>query len=547
MHAHTIIANGVIHPLTSGVTPVAAAHLVDALAIAHGRILAVGQAADLDVLLGPFTKVIDVGGRAVLPAFVDSHTHFRRAAIARGLHLDFQQSIPGSLADVLAAVAERADVRAPGEWVEGDNLDVMRLAERRYPKRDELDHAAPRHPVVLRSVGRHVVAANSRALAAARIDETTPDPAGGRIDRDDRGVPTGVLHEQGKLRLDNGAPDSVIPKPCETQRLDALRAGIRMLHEHGIAGIHEMAREPDDVADYQRLREAGDLRVRVRLYERGLRAATSLEHVLATGLRTGFGDDWLRFGGVKFSIDGSETARNAAVYDPYPGQPSNIGVIRIDEDELAAALRAAHHAGLEACVHAIGPRAVDIALNAFEYAIDVPDPRLHHRIEHAYLPARAGQLARMAALGLTLSTQPGFLWEFGDTWREVFGDDRVVDALPLRGALNAGIPLLLNSDFPCTPIAPFRAIGAAVTRVTQTGWVVPGDQAISAEQAFRAMTSAGRSTASLDGGQALLSPGALADVIVTDRDPLTCAAESIAETTVLLTMVGGDIVHDRLA
>jgi predicted amidohydrolase YtcJ len=523
-----------------------AGSVAEAVAVRDGEIIAVGTTDQVRELAGKGTDTIDAQGHTLLPALTDSHTHFHRASLVLAFHIDYMALAPASMTELLAPIRRRAAEREPGKWIEGDNLDPALLAEGRFPTRRELDAVAPRHPVVLRGVGRHVVAANSLALAHAGIDRNTPDPPGGRLDRDESGEPTGVLHEHGKLRLDNAQADTVIPRPGDDDRVEALRKGIEILHGYGIACIHEMAREPNDITDYLRLRERGRLKLRVRLLERGLNAYTSLDHVVGAGLRTGFGDDWIRFGGVKFSIDGSDTVRNAAVYEPYPNDPNNFGLVRIEEDRLTEALRVAHANGLEAAVHAIGQRAVDMALNAFEAAIGTPDPRLRHRIEHAYLPPRPGQLRRMADLGITLSTQASFVYSSGDAWRQIHGAADTTDSMPLRDAVRAGLTIQLNSDYPCSPLNPFVGIGSAVTRRTRSGWVVPGDQALTPDEALRMMTNACAYSTSLEGRQGSLTVGNLADIMITDQDPVECDPEKIIDTRVLLTMVGGEVVHDIL-
>jgi predicted amidohydrolase YtcJ len=520
----------------------------DAVAVRGDVVVAVGKSDAVREGMGARARIVNVGGRTLLPALTDSHTHFHRASAVLSLYIDYMELAPRSFEDVFAPIAERVAMLDEADWVQGDSLDPHRLRERRFPVRQELDRIAPRHPVVIRGVGRHVVAANSRALELAGIDETTPDPPGGSLDRDENGIPTGVLQEHGKLRLDNAQIDTVIPRPSEEQRLNALRAGIAMLHRNGIACIHEMAREPNDIADYLRLRELGDLRLRVRIYERGLNAYTSLDHVVGAGLRTGFGDDWIRLGGIKLSIDGSDTARNAALYSPYPGQAENIGIVRIEQDDLNRAVSSAHENGLEVAIHAIGPRAVDMALDAFQAAKEGHShPQLNHRIEHAYMPPRAGQLERMAALGVTLSTQSSFIYASGDAWRSIHGDEAVADSVPLRSALDAGLKLQLNSDYPCSPLNPFIGIGSAVSRLTRDGWVVPGNQNLTGEEAIRAMTNACAYSMSAEGHQGSIRPGAFADLIVTDIDPCEATGKEIIDTTVLLTMVAGEIVFDQLS
>jgi predicted amidohydrolase YtcJ len=537
-YADTLLVNGRVRTLDDAGT------IASAVAIADGRVVAAGDESQLRDLVSAHSSVIDVAGRTVLPAFIDSHTHLRRASLVMAYNIDYMELRPRSIGDVLAAVRERAEAVAPGTWIQGDSLATLEIAERRFPDRYELDSVAPRNPVVIRGIGRHLIAANSLALEAAGIDASTPSPPGGRIEHDESGEPNGRLHERAKLRLDTGHAQTVVPSPTESERIAAMKLAMRVLNSHGIAAIHEMAREPFDVGDYLRLREQGALTTRVRIYLRGIEAQTKLEYVLGLGLRSEFGDEWIRLGGVKFSIDGADMVHNAALYQDYPGEPGNQGILRIEADELETAVLAAHRAGLQVAVHAIGQRAVDMALDVFELVQrDQVRARLPHRIEHAYLPPVPGQLERMARLGLIWSTQPAFLAEYGEEWCELFGTEEAQRSMPLRTGRDLGLRIQLNSDFPCSPINPFGTLHAAVVRRTRAGNVMGAHEALTVDQALRYMTNAADYSHSTSGEQGRISPGCFADVMVTEQDPYDVDPEDLGSIEVGLTMVGGEVVH----
>lgn len=538
--ADTIFVNCRVHTLVDSVP-------AEAVAIRGSRIIAVGARADVLSLRRRHTEMIDGHGGALLPAFTDSHTHFKRASLVLEYFIDFESVRPRSLADVLAAVASRTATVPEGSWVQGDSLNNLSLVERRFPDRHELDGVAPTHPVVLRGVGRHVVAANSLALEMAGIDRYTEDPSGGRIERDASGEPTGVLHEQAQLRLDASREDSVIPPVTADKRVAALSKGVGLLNMLGIVAIHEMPREPDQIGDWLRLREVEEPRVRVRFYIRAIKAQTKLEYLLGLGLRTGFGDEWMKLGGVKVSIDGSCIFGNALTYKPYPGVDENTGLMRLNEEELGQTVRLAHQNGLQVAVHAIGQRAVDLALDAFAALGETGDqlrPR-RHRIEHAYLPAVDGQLERMKRLGLCLSTQPCFIEGLGDAWVDIFEDELLQGAMPIADALRLGIHVQLNSDFPVSSLNPFIGIKSAVTRCTEGGRVLDASQGIGVRQALRLMTWAPAVTSFEESWRGRLLPGHAADVIVTAEDPLEIAPEALDRITVTHTVVGGELVFQH--
>jgi hypothetical protein len=288
-----------------------------------GTVVAVAPAGSLHDAIGPDTAKVDTGNTYAYPGFVDSHTHTKRAALIGNTFLDCGAGAVSSLTEILDLVAKRSAELPPGEWLQGDNLNPSYLREGRFPDRYELDAAGSGRPIILRGSGRHVVIASSSALAAAGIDAGTHDPPGGRIERDEHGQPTGVLHERAKLRLDVTQPNTVVPNVSVDIRLEGLRTTLRRFHGHGTTTIHEIPRNPDELSDYLRLRAAGDLSMRVVFYVRGWEAATRLEYLTGLGLRSDFGDDRLRIGGVKFSIDGSASFRNAAVNKEYPDTDSH--------------------------------------------------------------------------------------------------------------------------------------------------------------------------------------------------------------------------------
>ena len=512
---------------------------VEAIGVRGGRIVAAGSTAAVRSLAAPSTRIIDLGGRTVLPAFTDSHTHFHRGAVLRHLYLDFALIAPRSIADVLAAVRRRAAELPAGAWLQGDSLSPGQLAEGRLPDRHELDAAAGDRPVLLRGIGKHVVAANSAALAAAGITRDTCDPSGGRIERDPAGAPTGVLHERAKLRLDTSDPETVVPAAGRAERFEALRAGVRELHRLGITTIHEMVRSPEESEDLAALHGAGTLDLRVRIFYRVHETPLSLDWLIKLGIRRGRGDDWFRVLGIKISVDGWCIFRNAAVYEGYLDEPDNRGILRIEAAELAALVRRANEHGLGIAIHAVGARAVDIALDAFDAAgAPVAGP---HRLEHAHLDLDARQLDRIRALGLVLSAQPGLLAAYRADWALGLAPDRMDRIMPLADAHRRGIPLILNSDFPSGPLDPLAAIHAAVTRDAGDGHRIGADQAISREVAWSGLTTLpALLSGELDAGS--LAIGHRADLIVFEKDPLDEQTD-LATISVSETMLDGRFVH----
>lgn len=521
-----------------------AGHEIGAVAVRGGTIVAVGPDDEITALASPVTQVIDGAGGTLLPAVIDSHTHFHRAAIFRALFLDFDELASRSVDDVVAAVGRRAAELPEGAWIQGDNLRDYRLAERRWPNRHELDRVAPGHPVVLRSLGKHLVVANSLALRIAGIDSGTADPPGGKLDRDEAGEPLGVLHETAKLRLDAARSDTVVPPVSIEDRLAAVEAGIRQLQQHGVSTIHEIVTRPDEIADFQLLREAGRLGIRVRYYVRAVEAQTSLAQLLALGLRSGFGDDWIRLAGIKISVDGSCESRNAALFEPYPGQAENRGLVRVPQAELDELIATADLGGLQVSVHAIGPRAADMALTSYERALGTSGANpLRHRLEHAYVTGPRSHFERARAVGLWMSEQPGLIRTSGDAWREIFGEAGLTGMMPLRMMLDMGLPVIANSDFPSAPMNPLVGMRGAVERRSLSGVPIDPAQAVTVDEITRMMTTAGAAVTGEGAIAGTIEPGRRADLRLLDRDPYLVPPDELDSLSVRLTVLDGRVVH----
>jgi hypothetical protein len=524
----TLLVNGRIYPDADAAEPVAS------LAIAGGLVVAAGSREEAAAVLPAGVETVDLRGRTVLPAFVESHTHFHRSAVLARFFLDFETLRPGTVHDVLAAVSQRAAETAPDAWIQGDGLSPARLAEGRLPGRHELDRAGGGRAVVLRGIGKHVVAASSAALAAAGIDASTPDPAGGRIEHEADGTPSGILHERAKLRLDQSAPDTVVPSPAGAERRAALRDAVRDLHRLGIGTLHEMIRLPDEAADWTALHQAGELDVRVRLFYRVHESPLDLAWLEALGIRRGFGDDRLAVQGIKLSVDGFCIFRNALVHEPYPGQPDNRGLLRIEDGRLRDLVARANAQGLQVAVHAVGGRAVDMALDAFEAA--GPARSVPYRLEHGYVDVDRARLVRMRGLGVTWSTQPAFRTAYAREWTEAFGAERRDRLMPLAEADALGLPMLFNSDAPCAPVDPLGGIRAA------TGGGDTPAGSVSRRAAWRAFTSAPADSAG-EPRLGRLVPGSPADLVAFDDDPFE-ATTDLAAITVGTTLIGGRVAFD---
>jgi predicted amidohydrolase YtcJ len=332
-----------------------AAPVAEAIAIAGERIAAVGTSGDMLALAGPRTTRVDLGGRTVVPGFIDAHSH---PASAGRLHLREVDCDLRSIADIQAAIRKRAAETPKGKWVLGFKYDDTKTREGRPLTRADLDAAAPDHPVRISHRGGHTAYVNSAAFGQARIDAKTPDPPGGKIDRDSTGQPSGRLAET--------ATDLIDKLTAAPLTRDDYRAGVklisRMLSRAGITSVHDAYGSPDDLQAYRDARAAGELSVRVYC----LMGHWHVPNLIAKGIRTGQGDEWVRVGAMKMTCDGSISERTARLSEPYVGRPDDRGILVMDEAALAERALPAHKAGWQLGIHANGDVAIDIVLRLYE-------------------------------------------------------------------------------------------------------------------------------------------------------------------------------------
>lgn len=502
--------------------------IATAVLVDDARIVAVGGPELADRIAGPGLRCLDLGGRCVTPGFVDSHLHLRGLGDSLGeLNLADVADFGRTLELVRGAAAELL----PGEWLTGGRFDRNLWGIGRLPCRRDLDGVAPDTPVALVSKDGHSLWANSRAIELAGIGASIPEPAGGRVYRDAHGEPTGLFSENA-CELVRRA----VPEPGETARLRSLRRAIDHLQALGITCVHEMSAEGQGlVHDLRRLRDQwGHLGLRVRL-------SVGPSDVGAPG-----GDEDVRLMALKLWIDGALGSQTALMEEAYEGDPANRGIQAIDDDTLADLLKHAASMGLSCWVHAIGDRAVRVALEGIEVA-GPPPVGLRHRIEHAQC-APPGLIDRMARLGVAASVQPIHQVQDIEIAERYWGR-RSRWAYPFASIQRAGIPLAFGSDAPVEDADPRRGLWAAVTRQCEDGTPAGGwfpEERIGVDAALRAYTTdSARSVG--DGGQlGAIAPGAHADLVVWSDDVERITTDGPEACRVLAVSVGGRWVHSEI-
>jgi predicted amidohydrolase YtcJ len=505
--------------------------IASAIAIERGQIVAAGETDDL---LSQFDRAEkqDMGGKIILPGLIDSHLHLQHYALS----LQKIDCETDTLDECLRHVQERVHSTQPGEWVLGHGWNQNNWSA--WPSVADLDEIAPDNPVYLTAKSLHAGWANSVALKAARLTSNSPDPANGQLQRDDRGELTGVLFETA-MELVNAA----IPEPSVESLADAIEDAQANLWRMGLTGVHDFDRRACFMA-LQGLHAECKLKLRI------IKSIPldDLDHAVELGLRTGFGDDWLRIGSVKAFMDGALGPRTAAMFQPYLNEPENRGILNMDAEELFEAGQQAVGVGLSLAVHAIGDRANHEVLDAFEqlrrFERDQGLPPLRHRIEHVQIlhPDDAG---RLAELDIIASMQP--LHATSDmTMADQFWGQRAALSYAWDTQLQKGANLAFGSDAPVESPNPFLGLHAAITRQRADGSPGPEgwypEQRLSIQQAIAGYTLGAAYAASLEARSGKLAPGYLADLILLEQDPFVAPPADLLEMAPLGTMVGGEWV-----
>lgn len=501
----------------------------DAIAIEGDRIAAVGSSAEIRKLAGA-ARVIDAKGAMVVPGFIDSHVHF----VEGGARLSSVQLRDAWTPEEFTARIKAFAATVPaGTWILGGDWDHQNWGGA-LPTRAWIDSVTPQHPVFVTRLDGHMSVGNSLAMRAAGIGRATADVPGGEIVRDAAGEPTGLLKDNA-----TDAVWRVIPPRGEALDDRALDAAMAYVTAQGVTGVHNMGTW-EELATFAR---AG--RLRTRIY-----AAVPLdswERLGAYVKERGFGDQWLRWGGLKSFVDGSLGSHTAAFLEPFTDAPADRGLFVTSNEERYAAIKGADALGLQLMVHAIGDRAIREQLDVFARVATENGPRdRRFRIEHAQHIDPA-DLPRFAALGVIASMQPYHAIDDGRWAEKLIGPERVKGTYAFKSLLDAGARVAFGSDWFVAPPTPLEGIYAAVTRRTLDdanpgGWVP--EQRITVEQALRAYTTGAAFAGFAEGDRGVLRSGMLADLVMIDRDLTRVPPETIRDAKVLLTMVGGSVVFE---
>ncbi len=531
MYADLVLRGGKIVTMDEGETT------AEAVAVKYGRIVAVGKDADVKPLVGKETRVIELKGRMVIPGLMDSHSHMADEGTGRIRFVDLSQEAGvKSVKDIQERLAARAEKTPKGQWIFGYQEDDSKLAEKRHPTRWELDVASKDRPISVSTVGGHFSILNSKAYELAGVTKATPDPVGGKYDRDAKGEITGGAHEK--------ALDVLIPReaqePTPEQSMEGAKSILRDCASVGITCVYDLVDRPQIRALID-LNTRGELPIRMRMDA----ILDLFPQLNATGVHQMFGDDMLRLCGLKFFFDGAISARTAAVTEEYCDKPGFYGVMSTTPEIAEDLLGKAYAAGYRLSCHANGDRAIALYLDIMErLQKKYPREDARNRDIHCTVitPALVAKIKRLKILPTIFGPYPYY---HGDKLLVPFGAERLERMFAARTFLDAGIKVAAHSDHPCAPYPPMMAIHAMVNRTTKAGKPIGQSQRITVMEAIRLYTINSAYQSFDEDILGSIEEGKLADFVILGRDILTVPTQEIKDTPIDATIVGGKIVYEK--
>jgi predicted amidohydrolase YtcJ len=511
--------------------------IAEAVAVKYGRILAVGRDREIDSYISSSTRVIDLKRRTVIPGLMDSHGHFSSEGADRMRLVDLSQEAGiRNIMDIQDMLRERAKKTLKDAWIFGYQEDDSKLTEKRHPTRWELDAASMDHPISVSTVGGHFSILNSKAYEMAGVTKDSPDPVGGKYDRNENGELTGGAHEK--------ALNILIPKgsnePTNEQSYEGAKAILKECASVGLTCVYDLVDSPEIRALID-LNNKGELPIRMRMD-----AHINLFPMLnATGIHQMFGDDMLRLCGIKFFFDGAISARTAAVTEPYCDKPGFYGVMSTTKEIAEETLEKAYAAGYRVSCHANGDRAIAMYLEIME-GLQAKYPREDPRNRDIHCTVITKELvAKIKKLNILPTIFGPYPYYHGDKLLVPFGEERLERMFAARTFLDAGVKLAAHSDHPCAPFTPLMGIHALVNRTTKAGKPIGRSQKVSVMEALKLYTINSAYHSFDEDRLGSIEEGKLADFVILGRDLLTVPTKEIKDIPIDATIIDGNIVYQR--
>lgn len=542
MTADLVIMNGKVITIDSK------DYVAEAAAVEAGRIVTVGSSRDIERLIGKTTIRIDLKGKTVTPGLIDTHAHFAHSGINQVYVLDLRYPKVKSIVEAIKLVKTQIEKTQRGRWVQGAGWDEALFDEKRCITRWDLDSVSPDHPVILQHTSGHYIVVNTYALNLAKVTKDTPQPKGGTIVKDpNTSEPNGVLIEPAAM--------DIVRNLLPPWTIEEAETGIKKAQElflaEGITTVKDPGADDITLAAYKNLRKHGELKIRTYLLYT-VDSFTNAEKAIK--LLTKGGDDYLKLGGLKIFLDGSGMGRTAWVREDWnknftDKDTGNRGYSVIQLEEFRRMVKVGHRAGFQIGVHAIGDRAVDEALSAYEAVLaEAPRKDARHSIIHAILPTSIA-LEKMEKLGssVVVETQSPFLYFIGDNYAGNFGPERSKRLIPLRSMLKRRITVGNGSDWSVCPFPPRFGLWGAVARKTWKGLYglqpFGTEESITVREALRTYTVMAAKCLFMEDVIGSIEPGKYADFAVWSDDLYTVPVEALKDLRVEMTIVGSEIVY----
>lgn len=532
--AELVVLNATVHTVD------AAMPRAEAFAVKGGRILALGRSADIRGLAGKSTRIMDAKGMTIVPGFIDTHNHpigttlLYETIVGNPFEVEFV-----TIASIVEKLRAKAATLPAGTWVEGFFHDDTKLKDKRSLTMRDLDGVSTEHPVIVRHRGGHTYFYNTKAFELAGVTKSTPNPPGGTFDRDANGELTGRVTDRASAAFSRvGRRPEYSAAEREKRERDGVAHISKEFARYGLTSVHHQG---GDLAALQDVHARGDLRHRVSYESSG----SVLEAMITNGVRTGFGDEWIKFGATsEHTVDGSFSERTMALSMPYPNvTPPYSGNVTETQDVLDAWVERVHRAGIQVNCHANGDVAIDMYLTALERAQRVaPRADARPKITHCTL-INDDLVRRIKALGAVPSMFTSYAYYNPDKF-VYYGEEMMRRCMAYRTMLDAGVPVAAGSDFYPGPFAPLMGIQGMVTRTGWDGKTWGANQRITVAEAIRVNTLNGAYASFEERSKGSISEGKLADFVVLSDDPHTVNAERIKDIRIVRTVVGGATTYE---
>jgi predicted amidohydrolase YtcJ len=508
----------------------------EAFAVRTGKFASVGSNENIKLLAGPQTRVLDLGGKTVVPGFIDAHTHPRPIydEDSPWYNIDAGPDRVKTMPDLIAAIRRKAGKSPKGMLITGSGYQETKLGK--HPTRLDLDKATTEHPVVISHSSGHLSVCNSAALELAKVTRNTPDPPGGEFQRDESGEPTGLLKERATGIVRSACPRQDV---TDADKVAGYRTCLRLFLANGLTGVHVAGTDPSSAKLLAAARRKDcPVRLYIMLRENYIDQAVELKQATAA-------DDWdVRYGAIKSFHGNSLSGQTAWLYEPYANRADYFGLPPArSRANLEALVLRIHKAGLQSCIHSNGDREIDMVLDAYEAALkEAPRHNHRHRIEHCSIVNEA-ILKRIKALDLVIAPH-SYIYEHGDKI-ENFGSPRWDWMFPNRSLIDQGTVVAGNSDYPVSAAVPLLRIHDLVNRTSAEGKIYGPKQRCTVDQALRAFTLGSAYAEFAEEHKGSIETGKLADFVVLDHDPRKVDPKAIKDITVLRTVIGGETVFEK--